>query len=240
MELIPSIDLFDGKVVRLRKGRYEDVTVYSDEPVELARGWSGLSRRLHVVDLEGARSGSPSHPETIRALSEAYGGRIQVGGGIRSLETVESYFGLGVERVVLGTAALENPDLVRQAAAAHPGRIVVALDARGGRVATRGWLSQTEELAVNVARSFAGLGVAAVLYTDIERDGMEVGPNVEETAALARDGGLPVIASGGVGCIDHLLELARAPAKIAGVIVGRALHEGRFTLAEAVRAAESP
>jgi phosphoribosylformimino-5-aminoimidazole carboxamide ribotide isomerase len=236
MEIIPAIDLLDGKAVRLRQGRYEEVTVYSDNPPVLAAGWSGRVKRVHVVDLEGARAGKPVQGELVRRIVAAFGSGVQVGGGVRSMAAVDAYFALGVDRVVLGTAALRDPELVRTAARAYPGRVIVAVDARGGRVATDGWLDQSEKLALDLVRELKDSGLAAVLYTDIERDGTEVGPNVTETANLARDGGLPVIASGGVGKLEHLSALAQNPG-IVGAILGKALHEKRFTLEEAAIAA---
>jgi phosphoribosylformimino-5-aminoimidazole carboxamide ribotide isomerase len=236
MELIPAIDLLDGKAVRLRQGRYEDVTVYAEDPAALAGSWSGRAPRLHVVDLEGARVGQAVQGDLVRRLVDAFGPGVQVGGGVRSRAAVESYFELGVDRVVLGTAALQDPELVRAAAEAYPGRVIVAVDARAGRIATHGWQEQSERLALDLVRELSALPLAPVLYTDIDRDGMETGPNIAQTARLASEGGLPVIASGGVGTLDHLRALAGYP-NIAGAIVGRALHEARFTLEEAVAAA---
>ncbi|HEY6558963.1 MAG TPA: 1-(5-phosphoribosyl)-5-[(5-phosphoribosylamino)methylideneamino]imidazole-4-carboxamide isomerase [Polyangiaceae bacterium] len=237
MELIPSIDLLSGKVVRLRQGRYDDVTVYAEDAVRLAASWSGQVPRLHVVDLDGARDGRDAQRELVRALVESFGSGVQVGGGIRSLQAVQRYCELGVSRVVMGTAAIRDPALVREAAEAYPGQIVIAVDARGGWVATDGWNNISDRRASDVVREFADLPLAGVLYTDIERDGMEVGPNIAETARLADDGGLPVIASGGVGTLEHLAALSRTTSKIVGAIVGRALHEQRFSLADAVAAA---
>ncbi|HEY3500240.1 MAG TPA: 1-(5-phosphoribosyl)-5-[(5-phosphoribosylamino)methylideneamino]imidazole-4-carboxamide isomerase [Polyangiaceae bacterium] len=236
MELIPAIDLLDGKAVRLRQGRYEDVTVYDEQPHVLAGEWSGRVRRVHVVDLDGAKAGRPVQRVLVRKVVAAFGAGVQVGGGVRSLSAVDAYFDLGVDRVVLGTAAIRDPDMVRAAAEAYPGRIIVAVDARNGNVATNGWTDQSERRAIDVVRELAPHGLAAVLYTDIERDGTEVGPNVEATTALARDGGVPVIASGGVGQLAHLRALAGAESRIVGAIVGRALHEKRFTLEQAVEA----
>jgi phosphoribosylformimino-5-aminoimidazole carboxamide ribotide isomerase len=236
MELIPAIDLLEGQAVRLRQGRYAEVTVYHADPAALARTWSAEVARLHVVDLEGARRGSAVQTELVRAIVSSFGPGVEVGGGVRSFAALESYFELGVERVVLGTAALRDPDLVERAAEAYPGRVIVAVDARGGMVATEGWLEQSSVRAIDLVRRLSTLPLGAVLYTDIERDGMEVGPNVAETMRLGREGGLPVIASGGVGSLDHLRELARLPG-VVGAIVGRALHERRFTLAEAREAA---
>lgn len=242
MQVIPSIDLWQGNVVRLRQGRYDEVTVYADDPVAVARGWRGVAARLHIVDLAGAKDGHAVQTELIRRLVEAFGSGVQVGGGVRSIETVHEYFALGVERVVLGTAAVNDPELVRAAAQAYPGRLILALDAKGGFVATRGWVDVSQHRASDLARTYRDAGVAAVLYTDIERDGTEVGPNVAATAALARESGLPVIASGGVGTLEHLRQLGQASRDggggICGAVLGRSLHERRFSLEQAIAAAE--
>jgi len=237
MEVIPALDLLDGKAVRLRQGKYDEVTVYDEHPHVLAAEWSGRVRRLHVVDLDGARGGRPQQRILVRKVVASFGAGVQVGGGVRSMATVNAYFDLGVERVVLGTAAIRDPDLVREAAEAYPRRIVVAVDARDGNVATDGWVDQSGQRAIDVVRSLAKLGLAAVLYTDIDRDGTEVGPNVDATASLARETGVPVIASGGVGTLEHLASLAKAGPGVVGAIVGRALHEKRFTLEDATAAA---
>ena len=240
MHVIPSIDLLEGKVVRLMKGQYDAVTVYSSDPAAIAREWRGLSPLLHVVDLEGARAGRAVQVDAVRAIVDAFGKGVQVGGGVRSMEAVESYLELGVERAVMGTAAIAKPDLVAKAAERYPGKIIVAVDARQGMVATAGWLEQSECAAIDVVRGMASLPLFAVLYTDIDRDGTEVGPNVEHTARLGEQSGVAVIASGGVGTLAHLQTLARraSSSHIIGAIVGRALHEKRFTLAEAVKAVE--
>jgi len=238
MEVIPAIDLLDGKAVRLRQGKYEDVTVYDDNPPLLASSWTGRVRRLHVVDLDGARDGKAAQYALVRRIVAAFGAGVQVGGGIRTLDAVDAYFQLGVDRVVLGTAAIRDPALVERAARAYPKRIVVALDARNGIVATDAWRDVSGRRAIDVARQLSTVPIAAILYTDIERDGMEVGPNVEATAGLAAEGGVHVIASGGVGTLEHLRTLAAAHPRIVGAIVGRALHERRFTLEQAVAAAE--
>jgi phosphoribosylformimino-5-aminoimidazole carboxamide ribotide isomerase len=237
MEVIPAIDLLNGQAVRLRQGRYDDVTVYSDAPDVLAREWRGQVPRLHLVDLEGARAGEPVQRDLVRKVVASFGPGVQVGGGVRTLSTVDAYFELGVERVVLGTAAIRNPELVEQAAKKYPGRVIVAVDARAGFVATDGWLEKSERSAVSLVQELSRLPIAAVLYTDIERDGTEVGPNVPETARLADQTGVCVIASGGVGTLAHLEALAAATRGIVGAIVGRALHEQRFSIAEAVAAA---
>jgi len=237
LEVIPALDLLDGKAVRLRQGRYDEVTVYDEHPHVLAAEWSGRVRRVHVVDLDGAKGGKPQQRILVRKVVASFGAGVQVGGGVRSMATVNAYFDLGVERVVLGTAAIRDPDLVREAAEAYPGRIIVAVDARNGNVATDGWVDQSTQRAIDVVRSLAKLGLAAVLYTDIDRDGTEVGPNIDATALLARDSGVPVIASGGVGTLEHLSALTKAGPGIVGAIVGRALHEKRFTLEDATAAA---
>jgi phosphoribosylformimino-5-aminoimidazole carboxamide ribotide isomerase len=239
MEVIPALDLLDGKAVRLRQGRYDEVTVYDEHPEVLAAEWSGRVRRVHVVDLDGAKLGRPAQRVLVRKVVASFGAGVQVGGGVRSMATVNAYFDLGVERVVIGTAAIRDPDLVREAAEAYPRRIVVAVDARDGMVATDGWVDQSSQRAIDVVRSMAKVGLAAVLYTDIDRDGTEVGPNVDATALLARDGGVPVIASGGVGTLEHIAVLAKAGTGVVGAIVGRALHEKRFTLEDATAAAGS-
>ena len=243
MQVIPSIDLWRGQVVRLRQGRYDEATVYAEDPVELVRGWGAITGRLHVVDLAGAKEGRPVQVEQIRQLVDSFGSGVQVGGGVRSLEALEAYFALGVERVVLGTAAVSDPRLVAEAAKRYPKRVVLALDAKDGFVATRGWVDVSRHRAVDLAQSYAEHSLAALLYTDIERDGTEVGPNVEATATLADQSGFPVIASGGVGTLAHLRQLAQASraapkdGRICGAVIGRALHEGRFSLAEAIEAA---
>lgn len=239
MQVIPAIDLLGGKAVRLKQGRYDQVTTYDDPPEVIAREWRTVVDRLHVVDLEGARAGSAAQASVIERVVAAFGSGVQLGGGIRSMEAVDRYVALGVERIVLGTAAIRDPELVRRAAEKYPHRVIIAVDAKEGRVATDGWTDVSERLAVDVVRGFSALPIAAVLYTDIQRDGMEVGPNVAETARLASETGTSVIASGGVGTLDHLRALGTAGPGVVAAIVGRALHEKRFTLAEAVRAATS-
>jgi phosphoribosylformimino-5-aminoimidazole carboxamide ribotide isomerase len=238
MEIIPAIDLLGGQAVRLHQGRYDRVTVYERDPTALAARWRGVTARLHVVDLEGARAGHAVQRDLVRAIIDAFGAGVEVGGGVRTLASAESYLELGADRVILGTAVIRDPAAALAIAARHPGRVVAALDAKDGLVATDGWEQISTRTAVDVARGLAGAGVAAVLYTDIARDGTQAGPNVAATAALARDGGLPVIASGGVGSLEHLRELARHPG-IAGAVVGRALYERAFTLEQAVAACEA-
>jgi phosphoribosylformimino-5-aminoimidazole carboxamide ribotide isomerase len=237
MDLWPAIDLFRGEAVRLHQGDYDKVTVYHSDPVALAASWRGIATHLHVVDLEGARSGRRIEGELVRRIIDAFGPGVEVGGGVRDRRAIESYLGLGADRVVLGTAAIRDQVLVREAAAAHPGRIVLALDAKDGLVATDGWLAVSTRAAADVVRELADLPIAAILYTDIARDGTRTGPNIEATARLAKEGGLPVLASGGIAKLDDLRRLATHPG-IAGAIVGRALYEKAFTIEEAVRVAE--
>jgi phosphoribosylformimino-5-aminoimidazole carboxamide ribotide isomerase len=238
MIVLPAIDLLDGCAVRLHKGRYDQVTVFDRDPRARARAWRGVAERLHVVDLEGARAGHAAQAELVRALVEAFGGDVQVGGGVRTRASFESYVALGASRVVLGTAAVRDPELVRALARDYPGRVVLAVDAKDGFVATDGWEKTSAVSAIDLARSFAGSPLAAILYTDVARDGTRAGPNVEATAKLARESGFPVIASGGVGALDDLRTLA-GHAGIEGAIVGRALYDGVFTLEDAVAAAQS-
>ncbi len=236
MNVLPAIDLLDGKAVRLHQGRYDAVTVYSDDPAALAASLRGKVPVLHVVDLAGARAGRAVERDLVRRVVAAFGEGVQVGGGVRSIEAVEGYFELGAARVVLGTSAVRDPALVAEASKRWPGRVVVALDAKDGKVALDGWEAVSTRTALDVARGMAGLPVAALLYTDVSRDGTQVGPNLAATAELAASGGFPVLASGGVGTLDHLRALAAIPG-VAGAVVGRALYERAFTLEEAIRAA---
>jgi phosphoribosylformimino-5-aminoimidazole carboxamide ribotide isomerase len=233
MQLWPAIDLFRGQAVRLHQGDYDKVTVYHADPVAHAASWRGQAKHLHVVDLEGARAGMPVQLDLVRRIVGAFGTGVEVGGGVRDRATIDLYLELGAERVVLGTASIRDPALVRDAAAAHPGRLVLALDAKDGLVATDGWLSVSTRRASDVVRELAELPLAAILYTDILRDGTRVGPNFEATARLAEEGGLPVLASGGVATLDDLRKLAGYRG-IVGAIVGRALYERGFTLEDAV------
>lgn len=234
-EIWPAIDLKDGAVVRLAEGDMARATVYATDPAEAARNFAA-SPRLHVVDLDGAFAGESRNGEAVRAILGATGAQVQVGGGIRTRRAIEDWLALGVARVVLGTAALEAPALVREAARAHAGRIVVAVDARDGRVATRGWADVSDLPVADVARRFEDAGVAALLFTDVARDGLLLGANAEATARLADAVSIPVLASGGVASLADIATLRCHP-KIAGVVIGRALYEGRLTLAEALEAA---
>ncbi len=237
--VLPAIDLLGGKAVRLHQGDYGAVTVYDDDPPARARGWRGKVPRLHVVDLEGAKAGRAVQADAVRAIVAAFGPGVQIGGGVRTREAFESYLALGVDRIVLGSAALEDPALVRALAREHPGRVILAVDAKDGMVATDGWTAVSATTASDLACAFADVPLAELLYTDVARDGTLVGPNVEMTARLAREGTVPVLASGGVGTLAHLRALA-AHAGISGAIVGRAIYEGSITLEDAVAAAVTP
>lgn len=235
MLVIPAIDLIDGQVVRLEKGDFTRCTVYSRHPAQVAERFRAAgAERVHVVDLDGARAGRPVNVEAVRAIA-ASGVQIEVGGGLRDLAAVEQVLGLGAELAVLGTAAVERLDLVREACARFPGRIVCAIDARGGEVAIAGWEQGTGLPAVEVARRVKGAGVTLVEYTDVARDGMFTGVDAEGAARLAREAGVAVVASGGVASLDDV-RACRA-AGVAGVIVGKALYEERIDLAEAIREA---
>ncbi len=242
MLVIPAIDLKGGRCVRLRQGRMDEATVYGDDPAAVARRWAEAgARRIHVVDLDGAFAGRPENREAIRAIRRAVDVPIELGGGIRDRATAEALFTEGVDYVILGTAALEDPDLVARLAEAHPERVLVGIDARAGRVAVRGWADVTDVAAEDLARDLAGRGAAGFIFTDIERDGMQTGVNLEATAAFARAAGRPVIASGGVSTLRDIERLIPLEAHgVVGVITGRALYEGTLDLAEAIAVAQGP
>ena len=236
MLIIPAIDLKDGECVRLRQGEMDDSTVFSDDPVATAQRWvdSGC-RRLHLVDLNGAFAGTPVNGDAVTAIAAKFPDLpIQIGGGIRKLETIQFYLQAGVSYVIIGTQAVKEPTFVAEACAAFPGKIIVGLDARDGRVATDGWAEVSALQATDLARRFAGDGVSAIVYTDIARDGMMQGVNVEATLDVAQAGGIPVIASGGITNMRDIRALAElGSAGIMGAITGRAIYEGSLDLAEA-------
>jgi len=236
MLIIPAIDLKDGQCVRLRQGLMDDSTVFSDDPVAMARRWVDAGcRRLHLVDLNGAFAGEPVNGDVVTAIAKAYPNLpVQIGGGIRSLETIEHYVRAGVDFVIIGTRAVKEPAFVAEACQAFPGKVIVGLDARDGRVATDGWAEVTEVMAADLARQFEADGVAAIVYTDIARDGMMQGVNVEATVAMARASTIPVIASGGITDMNDIRALkAVANQGICGAITGRAIYEGTLDVAEA-------
>lgn len=236
-ELIPAIDLLDGRCVRLSQGRYDAATVYDEDPARTAADFARRPlRRLHLVDLDGAKAGRPVNLPVIRRILAAVGALpVQLGGGLRTLAQIEEVLAAGVERVILGTVALREPDLVREAARRHPGRVAVGIDARDGRVAVEGWLEPSATRAVDLARGFEQAGVAAIVHTDIARDGMLGGPNLEASAELADAVAIPVIVSGGVSSEEDLVRCAQlGPRGIAGAIVGRALYTGALDLDRAL------
>lgn len=236
MILYPAIDLKDGQAVRLLRGEMEKATVFNADPAAQARAFEEAGCEwLHLVDLNGAFAGEPVNGSAVEAILAATSVPAQLGGGIRTMATIETWLGKGIARVILGTVAVENPDLVRAAARAFPGQVAVGLDARGGRVATKGWAEQTDLSVTDLARAFEDAGVAAIIYTDIDRDGAMGGPNVAATAALARATAIPVIASGGVSSLADLVRL-RDTGVVAGAISGRALYDGALDLREALAA----
>ena len=233
----PAIDLKEGRVVRLAEGDMARATIYAEDPAAQALAFAQAGAdHLHVVDLDAAFAGHSVNGDAVTAIVAAFPGKVQLGGGIRDRGAVDRWLTLGVDRVVIGTAALEQPELVHEAARDHPGRIVVAVDARDGLVATRGWSAVSDMTAREVANRFADAGVAAVLFTDVGRDGMLKGCNVDATIRLARRTSIPVIASGGVRDMGDILELMRSASEgIEGVITGRALYDGTLDLAKALK-----
>ena len=235
MIVIPAVDLKDKRCVRLSQGRMDQESIYSEDPVQMAKHWESKgAERLHVVDLNGAVTGNPVHRSLIEEMVRSLNIPVEVGGGIRDLETIEIYLSSGVQWAILGTAALRNRPLVREACRRFPERIILGIDARGGKVAIEGWKEMASTGTVEMARQFEGMGVSAIIFTDIERDGMRTGLNLEATKSLALRISIPVIASGGVSRIEdfeHLMELE--PDGVIGVIVGRALYTGALDLEEA-------
>jgi phosphoribosylformimino-5-aminoimidazole carboxamide ribotide isomerase len=233
-ELIPAIDILDGKCVRLAQGDYRRATVYGEDPAEVAAGFARHPiKRLHVVDLDGAKAGRPCNADAVRRILARVGRiPVQLGGGLRDLASVEAVLSAGVERAILGTVAVREPDVAREAARRFPGRIAVGIDARDGWVAVEGWQESSEKRAVELARELEDAGVSAIIFTDIGRDGMLKGPNLDATAELAESVAIPVIVSGGIrSAADVLAAAAHAESGIAGVIVGRALYTGDVDLA---------
>ncbi|HKJ08142.1 MAG TPA: 1-(5-phosphoribosyl)-5-[(5-phosphoribosylamino)methylideneamino]imidazole-4-carboxamide isomerase [Gammaproteobacteria bacterium] len=241
MQLIPAIDLKDGKCVRLRQGRMEDETVFSDDPLQVAERWVNAgARRLHIVDLNGAFAGKPVNAGPIHAIAEAYPDLpIQVGGGIRDEDTVQAYLDAGVSYVIIGTKAVSAPHFINDLCIEYPGRIIVGLDAKNGKVAIDGWSKLSNHDVVDLARRFERDGVAAIIYTDIGRDGMMSGVSLDSTVALAQAVSVPIIASGGVTNLDDIRALCGVAREgISGAIIGRALYEGGIDLAEAQKLAD--
>jgi phosphoribosylformimino-5-aminoimidazole carboxamide ribotide isomerase len=235
-ELWPAIDLKSGKAVRLLRGDMATAKTYADDPSAQARSFAEAGfDNLHVVDLDGAFAGEPANEEAVRGILHATKAQVQLGGGIRTLQTAERWLNLGVARVILGTAAVKDPDFAHACIEAFPDQVVIGIDAKDGMVATDGWDEASTLSALTVARRFEGTKVAAIVYTDIARDGALAGPNVKATAALARSTSIPIIASGGVSSVDDLIALSETK-RVAGTIIGKALYEGRFTAQEAIAA----
>ena len=243
MILIPAIDLKDGHCVRLRQGVMDDATVFSEDPRAMALHWKNLgAERLHLVDLNGAFNGKPENFEIIGDVLEAVGPSfpVQLGGGIRSLDTIQRYLDLGVSYVIIGTAAVRTPGFLSEACSAFPGNVIVGLDGKDGKVAVDGWSKLTGHSVIDLAKKFEGYGVEAIIYTDIGRDGMMTGVNLDSTRALARSLDIPVIASGGISSMDDIqVLLALEDDGVMGAITGRAIYEGAFDLGEAIRVAKN-
>jgi phosphoribosylformimino-5-aminoimidazole carboxamide ribotide isomerase len=235
--VIPAIDVKDGQCVRLSQGDFRRVTVYSDNPVEIAKIWQAHgATRIHVVDLDGSLAGSPRNREVIQSIVEGVEVPIQVGGGIRDMHTIDAYLTIGVQWVILGTMVLKNEVFVKEACGAYHGKIILGIDANDGKVAVQGWTEQTSETVIDIARRYEGYGVDAIVYTDIKRDGMETGPNVEATKTLAQSVNIPVIASGGVSSIQDIRRILDVEMfGVTGVIIGKALYSGAVSLREAIR-----
>lgn len=242
MIVIPAIDLKDGQCVRLFQGDMDQDTVYSDDPGAMAAKWQSLgAERLHIVDLNGAFAGEPVNGPAIRSILDALTIPTQLGGGIRNLETIETYLGMGLGRVILGTVAAKEPDFVKQACKAFPGRVNVGIDARDGKVAVQGWAEVTDLDAIDLAKKFEDVGVSEIIFTDISRDGALSGPNIESTRRLAEAVTIPVIVSGGVASLDDIRNCKANAGPFAnggsfsGVITGKAIYDGRVDFPEAVR-----
>ena len=235
MIVIPAIDLKDGKCVRLLQGKKEEVTVYSDDPPSMAKHWQDLGGELlHVVDLDGAFTGEQHNFSKIKAIREAIDIPIEVGGGIRDVERIDKLIDLGVDRTIIGTSAAKDPEMVRQACEKYPGRVLVGIDAKDGKVAIKGWVEVTELDAIEFAKQMQGAGAAGIIYTDISRDGMLTGPNIEAMAMMVTSVEIPVIASGGVSRLDDINSLKKIN-NLWGVITGKALYSGALKLEEAIK-----
>ncbi len=241
MEIIPAIDLLEGKCVRLNQGNYEQVTQFSSDPVSQAVIWEKEGAKvLHLVDLDGAKTGKPINYPIIRAIKKTISIPIQIGGGIRTIEQAEELLDYGLDRIILGTVAIEKPELVLKLAERHPDRIIVGIDGKNGKVATRGWLEQSNILATDLAKSLSETPIYAIIATDIDTDGTLRGPNVKVMKEMALTSKVPIIASGGIGSITDLLSLLPLEIHgVNGVIVGRALYDGKIVFKDALRALSS-
>jgi phosphoribosylformimino-5-aminoimidazole carboxamide ribotide isomerase len=238
--IIPAIDIKNGKCVRLKQGRMSDETIFSDKPEEMARKWFDCgAERLHLVDLDGAVSGKPVNRETISRIVESVPIPVELGGGVRDLETLHAYFELGLQYVILGTVAHKDPDFVKEACHLYPGQIILGIDARNDRIAVEGWTEEINLTPAALAERFENDGLAAIIYTDTNRDGMRTGCNVEATGALAGATGIPVIASGGISEMDDVLRILPLAAEgVMGLITGRAHYDGSLDLTAAIKACQ--
>lgn len=237
MLLLPAVDIKEGRCVRLRQGVKEEEIHYSSCPEDMARKWEELGARfLHVVDLDGAFEGIPKNQDVVKRILDSVGIPIEIGGGIRNMETVETYLGWGVARIILGTKAFQDLSFVESACARFPGKIAVGIDAKDGKVAVAGWVEVTEQKASEMAKQLQGIGVSAIIYTDISRDGMLSGPNLEATGELAQSINIPVIASGGISTMEDILRIKEMEGLgVEGAIIGRALYDGSLDFREALR-----
>lgn len=240
MLIIPAIDLKEGQCVRLSQGQMDRATVYSQNPAEVARRWeSAGAQRLHIVDLDGAISGKPKNRDVIRSIRSAVSMQIELGGGIRDIDTIDEYLSAGIDNIILGTAAIKNPELLEKSCKMFPGKIIIGIDARNDRVSVQGWTEKTEMSAVDFAQQLDSSAVSAIIFTDIKRDGMLVGPNIESTAQLAKAVAIPVIASGGVSCIEDIKRLLEIESfGVKGVVIGRALYTEDIDIRECIELAE--
>jgi phosphoribosylformimino-5-aminoimidazole carboxamide ribotide isomerase len=239
MIIIPAIDLKDGKCVRLLQGKENEVTVYSDDPASMANKWVDLGARLlHLVDLDGAFSGEQKNYDKIKAIRKAVQIPIELGGGIRDINRIDMLVNIGIDRVIIGTSAASNPDMVKEACKKYPGQVIVGIDAKNGKVAVKGWVEITELDAVEFAQSVEKFGISGIIYTDISRDGMLVGPNIDAMAKMVESVKVPVIASGGVSNIDDIKNLMKID-NLWGVITGKALYSGALDLREAIELVKS-
>jgi phosphoribosylformimino-5-aminoimidazole carboxamide ribotide isomerase len=237
MIIIPAVDIKNGRCVRLLQGRKDEETVFSNDPVKMAIKWDGEGAELiHVIDLDGAFEKSPQNLNSIKKIIKSVKAGVQVGGGIRDKKTIRMFIDLGAKRVIIGTEAIKNPKLVKDACNEFPGRIVVGIDARNGMVAIEGWTETTKIKAVDLAKQFEDCGVAAINFTDIYRDGMQTGPNIKETMLIANHVSIPVVASGGVSTIEDIKKLIQLKnSGVTGIITGRALYSGNLNLKEAIK-----
>ena len=241
MLIIPAVDIKGGRCVRLLQGRRDSETVFSDDPSAMAARWEAEGAEwLHVVDLDGAFEKSPRNVEAVKAILDKVNIPVELGGGIRTLDTISMYLDLGISRVILGTEAIRNPGLIEEGCKSYPGKIMVSLDARDGMVAIGGWTETTQHMAVDVAKGFEGCGLCGIVFTDIHKDGMQTGPSIEQTRHLAEAVSMPIIASGGVSDIEDILELVPLePLGVEGVITGKALYAGTLNLREAIEVSKS-